>query len=66
MRSNLPWVPSVFTKVLAVVLTLVLIGFSLALYINGRLESQDIVGALISAPLLAYLVHLWITMGEDW
>ena len=66
MRPNLPWVPSVFAKVLAVVLTLVVVGFALALAINGRLEPQDIVGALLSAPLLAYLVHLWITMGKDW
>jgi len=66
MRPNLPFVPGVFIRVLAAALTLVLIGFTITLLVNGEIESQDIVGALVSAPLLAYLVHLWITMGKDW
>ena len=66
MKPKLPFVPAVFLKVFAVVLTLVLIGFVVTLLVNGEIESQDIVGALVAAPLLAYLIHLWITMGKDW
>lgn len=63
---NLPFVPAVFAKVLAATLTLVVIGFVIALFVNGEIAGRDIAGALISAPIFAYMVHLWITMGKDW
>ncbi|NOT00025.1 MAG: hypothetical protein HOP29_05310 [Phycisphaerales bacterium] len=63
---NLPFVPAVFAKILAATLTLVVIGFGIALAVEGKIETRDIVGALVSAPIFAYMVHLWITMGKDW
>lgn len=66
MKGNLPFVPVVFAKVLAAVLTLVVIGFVVTLAVRGEIERREIIGALVCAPLLAYLVHLWITMGKDW
>jgi len=64
--SHLPFVPSVFVKVLAATLTAVSAGLAIALFYNGELAWRDIVGSLVSAPLLAYLIHLWITMDKDW
>ena len=66
MKPNIPWVPTVFAKVFAAVLTLVVLGLAIALAVNGELEVRDIVGSLVCAPLLAYLIHLWITMDKDW
>lgn len=66
MKQFLPFVPQVFAKVLAAVLTLVVIGFVISLWVYGEITSVDIVGSLISAPLFAYLIHLWITIGKDW
>ncbi len=66
MRQYLPFVPAVFFKVLAATLTLVLIGFVVAFLVFGEITTTDIVGSLISAPIFAYLVHLWLTLGKDW
>jgi len=66
MKSGLPFVPGVFFKVLAVVLSVVAVGLVITMLVSGGLETRDIVGSLICAPLLAYLVHLWLTMGKDW
>lgn len=66
MKQFIPFVPQVFAKVLAVTLTLVVIGFVISLWVYGEITSVDIVGSLISAPLFAYLIHLWITIGKDW
>lgn len=66
LKQYLPFVPHVFFKVLAATLTLVLIGFVVSWLVYGELTTVDIVGALISAPIFAYMVHLWITMGKHW
>ncbi len=66
LQPNFPFVPAVFIKVLAAVLTVVALGLGVMLAVNGEIQTQDMIGSLISAPLLAYLVHLWITMGRDW
>ncbi len=66
MKDFLPFVPRVFFKVLAATLSVVLIGFLIALSIYDEVSTVDIAGSLITAPLFAYLVHLWITMGKDW
>ncbi len=66
MKDYLPFVPRVFFKVLAVTLSVVLIGFVIARLVYEVIETRDIVGSLITAPLFAYLIHLWITMGKDW
>jgi len=64
--SQLPFVPAVFAKVLAATLTVVGVGLAIALLYNGNLAWRDIIGSLVSAPLLAYLIHLWITMDKEW
>ena len=66
LKDYLPFVPHVFVKVLAVVMTLVLIGFVISFLVYGEITTTDVVGSLISAPLFAYLVHLWITLGKHW
>ncbi len=66
MKQYLPFIPHVFFKVLAVTMTLVLIGYVISFAVYGEITNVDIVGSLISAPLFAYLVHLWLTIGKDW
>ncbi len=59
------FVAAVFVKVLAATLTLALAGFAVALYLYGELATVDIVGALVCAPVFAYMVHLWILPNSD-
>ncbi|NOX57702.1 MAG: hypothetical protein GXP29_02435 [Planctomycetes bacterium] len=56
---------AVFFRVLAATLTMVLIGWSVSLWHYGELATRDIVGSLISAPIFAYMVHLWIVYARD-
>ena len=63
--SVFDFVPAVFWKVLAATLTLVMLGWIGAIWIFGELKTVDIVGSLISAPILAYLVHLWIVYARE-
>ncbi len=35
------------------------------LRVFGELKTVDIVGSLISAPIFAYMVHLWIIYGRE-
>lgn len=66
MKQYLPFIPHVFLKVLAAVLTLVLLGWLGSYLIYEEVTTVDMVGSMISGVLFAYLVHLWITMGKDW
>ena len=59
------FVPSVFFKVLAATLGLVLLGWAGALWIYHELSGVDIAGSLISALIFAYMVHLWIVYAKD-
>ena len=61
----LPVTPNLFAKVLAVVMTLVLVGWLGALWIYGELTRVDMVGSLISAFIFSYLVHLWIARARE-
>ncbi len=63
--SLFDFVPAVFWKVLAATLTVVMLGWLGAIWIFGELKTVDIVGSLISAPIFAYLVHLWIIYGRE-
>ncbi len=63
--SLFDFVPAVFSKVLAATLTVVMLGWLGAIWIFGELKTVDIVGSLISAPIFAYMVHLWIVYGKD-
>ncbi len=63
--SVFEFVPAVFWKVLAATLTVVMLGWIGAMWIFGELKTVDIVGSLISAPIFAYMVHLWIIYGRE-
>ncbi len=63
--SLFDFVPAVFWKVLAATLTAVMLGWLGAMWIFGELKTVDIVGSLISAPIFAYMVHLWIIYGRE-
>ena len=63
--SLFEFVPAVFWKVLAATLTAVMLGWLGAMWIYGELKTVDIVGSLISAPIFAYMVHLWIVYGRE-
>ena len=59
------FVPGVFFKVLAATLTVVLLGWCGSLWVYGELTTVDMVGSLISMPIFAYMVHLWIVYGRE-
>ncbi len=63
--SLFEFVPAVFFKVLATTLTGVLLGWLGAIWIYGELKTVDMVGSLISAPMVAYMIHLWIVYGKN-
>ncbi|GJM26768.1 MAG: hypothetical protein DHS20C16_31830 [Phycisphaerae bacterium] len=62
---RLDFAPSVFYRVLAATLTLILVGWVVSLFVYGELATRDIVGSLICAPIFAYLVHLWIIYARE-
>ena len=57
--------PALFFKVLAVTLGSVVIGFAALMWLCGPIETRDIVGTLVCAPLFAYLVHVWLMPPEQ-
>ncbi len=63
--SLFEFVSAVFWKVLAATLTVVMLGWIGAMWIFGELKTVDIVGSLISAPIFAYMVHLWIVYARE-
>ncbi len=63
--SLFEFVPAVFWKVLAATLTAVMLGWIGAIWFYGELKTVDICGSLISAPIFAYMVHLWIIYGRE-
>ncbi len=63
--AKLPFVGRVFFKVFVGVLVLLAAYLVLTKWITGALPVRDIVGASISAVLLAYLVHLWLIPGGE-
>lgn len=54
------FIPSVFSKVLAVVLLIAIAGLTAVGIIQGEISTLDIGGTLVSAVIIAYIVHLWI------
>lgn len=65
MAPDMPlFAPSVFATALVGTLALVGIGFAVAFRLNDELATRDIIGSLISAPIFAYMVHLWIQLGR--
>ncbi len=56
------FVPTLYSKVLGAVLGLLLSGVAVAYAVVGSLETRDLVGSLISAVIVAYLLHVvWLT-----
>ncbi|MBI5762931.1 MAG: hypothetical protein HZA51_05330 [Planctomycetes bacterium] len=54
-----------FAKSLAVIGSVAVVGCAVALRVQGELATRDIVGTVISVPMLAYLVHLWIALSKE-
>ncbi len=59
------FVPATFFRMLAVVFSLILVGWIVAITKYGELTRVDMVGSVISGLILAYLVHLWIIYARD-
>lgn len=57
--------PLVFVKVFAATLGVVFLGWAGSIWIYGELTRVDMIGSLISAPIFAYMVHLWILYARD-
>jgi len=58
--DNPLFIPSVFSKVLAVVLLIAVAGLVTVGMIQGSVTALDIGGTLVSAIIVAYIVHLWV------
>jgi hypothetical protein len=57
--------PSLFIKVLAGMLVSVLIGLAIFSRLFGPISTTDIGGTLVSAPILAYVIHLLILAARN-
>lgn len=49
-----------FLKVLAAILAAALVVFVVIFAVSGSVSPVDIGGALVCAPIAAYLLHLWV------
>jgi hypothetical protein len=54
------FIPSLFSKVIAVILALTIVGLLAVILIAGHITALDLGGTLICAVIIAYIVHLWI------
>jgi len=54
------FIPSVFSKVLGVVLLIAIIGLAAVGLFHGSISTLDIGGTLVCAVIVAYIVHLWV------
>ncbi|OQX90622.1 MAG: hypothetical protein B6D58_09880 [candidate division Zixibacteria bacterium 4484_95] len=54
------FIASVFIKTLAWTLIIAVVGLVGVLLIFGHITTLDMFGTLISAVIIAYIVHLWI------
>ncbi len=59
------FVAAVFTKVLAIVLACTVAALAGAMFAFGPLKAVDIVGAFVSALVLAYLIQLWVLLKRE-
>jgi len=65
-RRNQPLlVPTFFSKVLAGILALVLIGFAVVTWLSGPIKLLDIGGTLLCAVIFAYLVQVLALTDND-
>ena len=64
--SKLPFVRGLFFKTLGVVVVLVVVTWTLVLWLTDyELIPADYGGTLITTVLLAYLIHLWIMPMDE-
>lgn len=54
------FIPSLFSKVLALVMLVVIAGLIAVGMIQGSITTIDIAGTLVSAVIVAYIIHLWV------
>lgn len=54
------FIPSLFSKVLAIVMVVVIGGLIAVGMIQGSITTIDIAGTLVSAVIVAYIIHLWV------
>lgn len=54
------FIASVFVKVLAWTLIIAVAGLVGVIAVFGHISTLDLFGTLISAVIVAYIVHLWI------
>jgi len=59
------FVGGIFARVLAVTFAMVLIGFGAVTSIFGPVSTLDVIGALLCALILSYLIHLLISAAMD-
>ncbi len=65
---NLDWLDferGVFFKALAIVMTLMVIGWVISYWYYGELALRDIIGSIISCTIFTYMVHLWIIYRQE-
>ena len=66
LGMELPFVGRIFWKVFAVIVVLLVAGWMLIpRVIDYPIQSQDYGGSSICAPILAYLIHLWLLPVPD-
>lgn len=58
--NNPIFIPSLFSKVIAVILILAILIILAVVLIAGHITTLDLAGTLISAVIIAYIIHLWI------
>lgn len=54
------FIPSLFSKVIAVTLALAIAIILAVVLIAGHITPLDLGGTLICAVIIAYIIHLWI------
>ena len=63
-RPSDEFVPEVFWRVLAIALTVLGGCWAVAIWQYSRLSTTDLVGSLVCAGLVSYLVHLWVVAAR--
>jgi len=58
--NNPIFIPSLFSKVIAVIMAITIVGLLAVVLIAGEITTLDLAGTLISAVIISYIVHLWI------
>ncbi|UCC80512.1 MAG: hypothetical protein JSW64_03885 [Candidatus Zixiibacteriota bacterium] len=58
--NNPIFIPSLFSKVIAVIMVLAILLILAVVLVAGHITTLDLAGTLISAVIIAYIIHLWI------